>query len=172
MPRADAMALATVDAAGRPSLRMVLYKGASAGGLRFYTNFGSRKARDLAANPQAALLFHWQPLHRQIRVEGRVERLPDEDSDAYFASRDREHRLSAWASPQSAPIASRSELVGRMDALRARFGEGPVPRPDFWGGYRLVPDRFEFWQGRDHRLHDRLAYEREGDGWRIVRLAP
>ena len=171
-PQAYAMALATVDAAGRPGLRMVLYRGLSAGALRFYTNYASRKAHELAANPHAALLFHWQPLRRQVRIEGRVAPLPAADSDAYFATRDRESQLGAWASRQSTPIASREALLAGMERMRERFAGQAVPRPPNWGGYGLVPDAFEFWQNRPNRLHDRLRYEHSGDAWRVERLSP
>ncbi|HKI97950.1 MAG TPA: pyridoxamine 5'-phosphate oxidase [bacterium] len=167
-----AMALATVDGEGRPSLRMVLFRQVADGAFRFYTNCGSRKAAELAANPAAALLFHWHPLGRQVRLEGRVSPLADEDSDAYFATRDRESQLGAWASRQSAPLASREALQAEMARMRERFADRPVPRPEHWGGYGLVPERFEFWQNRPNRLHDRFRYERESGGWRVERLSP
>lgn len=171
-PQPDAMALATVDGAGRPSLRMVLYRGRSEGGFRFFTNYRSRKGEELAANPQAALLFYWQPLRRQVRIEGHVEMLPGEESDAYFDSRDPESRLAAWASRQSASLPSREALLEDMERMRERFsGESP-PRPGFWGGYRLLPRRFEFWQNRPNRLHDRMLYVSEDEGWRAERLSP
>lgn len=168
----EAMGLATVGPDGRPALRMVLYKGLSGGGLRFFTNHDSRKARELAANPAAALLFYWQPLRRQVRVEGRVERLSAEESDAYFAGRDPESRLGAWASAQSAPLPQRATLEARVEAERRRFAGREIPRPPFWGGYRLLPTYLEFWQGRDNRLHDRFAYTLAGEGWRLERLYP
>lgn len=172
IPLAEAMTLATVGANGRPSARMVLYKGQSGGGLRFFTNFGSRKAEDLRACPYAALVFHWATLQRQMRIEGRVERLSDEESDAYFATRPRESQLGAWASPQSQIIGSREELERRFDELAERYADGPIPRPDQWGGYRVVPEVVEVWVGRDARLHDRYRFTRQAQGWSRVRLAP
>ncbi len=168
----DAMALSTVGADGRPSSRLVLLRGLDARGFSFYTNYESAKARALAANPYAALTFGWLALHRQVRIEGDVERLPEAESDAYFASRPRAARLGAWASPQSAVIASRAELERALADVEARFADGEVPRPAHWGGFLVRPERVEFWQGRAGRLHDRLRYEREGDGWRLERLAP
>jgi pyridoxamine 5'-phosphate oxidase len=171
-PQPHAMGLATVDAQRRPSLRMVLFRGLAGGALRFYTNYTSRKARELSANPAAALLFHWPFLGRQVRIEGRVSPLPAADSDAYFATRDRESQLGAWASAQSTPLASREVLLEELERMRARFAGGPVPRPEHWGGYGLVPGRFEFWQNRPNRLHDRFRYTRQEPGWRVERLAP
>jgi pyridoxamine 5'-phosphate oxidase len=168
---ANAMALATVDAAGQPSVRIVLLKDADARGLTFYTNYESRKADDLAANDRAAVAFYWRSLDRQVRVEGRVERVPAGESDAYFASRPLEARWSAAASSQSRPVDSREALEAQVADIRREHGEH-VPRPAFWGGYRLRPHAFEFWQGRPNRLHDRLRYERHDGGWRRVRLAP
>jgi pyridoxamine 5'-phosphate oxidase len=169
----EAAALATADAAGRPSARMVLLKGVDEQGLCFYTNRESRKAGELAANPYAALVLYWQPLDRQVRVEGRVEQLDDEASLAYFRQRPHGSRLAAWASPQSQPIAGREELERRYAEAESRFaGEADVPLPPFWGGYRLVPDVVELWHGRQNRLHDRIRYDRAGDAWRRARLAP
>jgi pyridoxamine 5'-phosphate oxidase len=168
----DAVALATATPDGRPSVRTVLYKGMSGGAPAFYTNYTSRKARELDVNPRAALLFYWSALTRQIRVEGHVERLSAAESDAYFATRDRESQLGARASPQSQPIASREALERRFEAVEREFEGRPVPRPDTWGGYRLVPGMIEFWIGREHRLHDRYLYARTAGGWAFQRLAP
>ena len=167
-----ACTLATADAEGRPSARVVLLKHADERGFVFYTNYASRKAQQLAENPWAALVFHWAPLQRQVRVEGRVERVPEAESDAYFASRGHGSRIGAWASKQSQPLPSRAHLVARVAKLEARFAGREVPRPEFWGGYRLVPQRIEFWWNQLHRLHDRLLYTRDGDGWAIERLYP
>lgn len=167
----EAMALATADPSGAPSLRMVLLKGYDQRGFTFHTNYGSRKGRELAANPQAALLFYWREPGRQVRIEGTVERTSREDSDAYYRTRPPGARLSAWASPQSEPVASRAELEKRVEDARARFAGDP-PLPETWGGLRVVPTAYEFWVHDDDRLHDRFRYERDGDGWRIQRLAP
>lgn len=168
----ESMTLATVGADGRPSARVVLYKGLSEGGLRFFTNYQSRKGQELAHAKYAALVFHWAPLERQVRVEGTVEKLSPEESDAYFATRPRESQLGAWASPQSEPIESREELEQRVDELAKRYEGGPVPRPPHWGGYRVVPERIEVWIGRGARLHDRFRFTRAEQGWSHVRLAP
>ena len=167
----NAMSVATVGANGRPSSRIVLLRQWDTRGFVFYTNYGSRKGTELGAQPFAALLFWWGGLERQIRIEGAVERVLDVESDAYFATRPRGHRLSAWASQQSAVVADRETLRSAMADAEARFAD-EVPRPPFWGGYRVVPDRFEFWQGRPNRVHDRIAYERGDDVWTILRLSP
>jgi pyridoxamine 5'-phosphate oxidase len=173
VPTPEAMALATADGEGSPSARMVLLRGVDERGFQFFTGYGSRKGAELAANPAAALLWHWQPVGRQVRVEGRAERLQEVDSDAYFRTRPPESQLGAWASDQSAVISSRAELDRALEAARERFAQGPVPRPARWGGYRLVPHTLEFWQHANHRLHDRFRYTPEpGGGWRIDRLAP
>ncbi len=170
----NAMVLATADAQGAPSARVVLLKGLDARGFGLFTNQASRKARDLEANPRGALVFFWGPLERQVRAEGYVERLPDGDADAYWAKRPRESQLGAWASLQSERVGSRAELESNLAAARARFpASAPVPRPAHWGGYLLAPTRVEFWQGRPARLHDRLLYTRRADGsWALERLAP
>lgn len=171
VPVPEAAALATATADGAPSARMVLVKGFEERGLSFFSNYGSRKGGELEANPRAALLFHWSSLGRQVRVEGQVERLPAAESDAYFATRPRQAQLGAHASRQSSPLASREELERRLAELDA---ESPpeVPRPEWWGGYLLVPAAWEFWQHRDSRLHDRFRYEPTDAGWLIARLAP
>ena len=168
----NAVALATADADAVPSVRHVLLRSADARGFVFYTNHESRKGRELRANPRAALVALWRELDRQVSVAGRVERVGDAESDAYFATRPRGARIGAWASPQSAVLRDRAELDRNVGEVEARFGEADVPRPPFWGGYRLVPASFEFWQGRAYRLHDRFRYEREPTGWRLDRLAP
>lgn len=172
LPDPNAMTLATVDADGRPSTRVLLLKGCDAAGFVFYTNYRSRKARDLAANPLAAMQFHWPELERVVRIEGRVARTSDAESDAYFRTRPLDSRIGAWASPQSEVIPSRAVIVAEAARYGAKFLLDP-PRPPHWGGYRLVPDRFEFWQGRRSRLHDRLQYTLQSDGqWQRERLAP
>jgi pyridoxamine 5'-phosphate oxidase len=172
LPAPEAMALATATAEGRPSVRMVLLKGADERGFDFFTNYESRKAGELEANAQAALLFHWQPLGRQVRIEGRVARIPNEESEAYFRTRPLESRLAAWASPQSRVLASRDELERLYAEAVERFPGDEVPLPPHWGGFRLEPESYEFWQHGDDRLHDRVRYEREDRGWRRARLAP
>ncbi|MCW4462078.1 pyridoxamine 5'-phosphate oxidase [Sphingomonas sp. BT-65] len=168
----NAMALATVDAAGQPSLRMVLLKGHGPGGFVFYTNRESRKADELAAVPRAALLFHWKTLRRQIRIEGPVSLAGEAESDAYFASRSRDSQLGAWASDQSRPLDTRATFEARYEAMRDRFEGQDVPRPPHWGGYRVMPERIEFWQDRAHRLHERRVFIREGDAWTEGLLYP
>jgi pyridoxamine 5'-phosphate oxidase len=168
----NAVALATADAAGHPSVRMVLLKGLSDAGFVFYTNQQSRKGGELAANPHAALLFHWKSLRRQVRVEGPVEPVSDAEADAYFASRGRSSQLGAWASDQSRPLADRATLEGKLEEVKARFGDGPVPRPPHWSGYRVVPQRIEFWSDGNARLHHREVFERDGDGWTMSLLNP
>jgi pyridoxamine 5'-phosphate oxidase len=171
LPEPNAMTLATVGADGRPSTRVVLIKGLDARGVCWYTNYASRKGRELAGSPFAALQFHWVELERVVRIEGRVEKVSAEDSDAYFQSRPLDSRIGAWASPQSEVITSRAVLVGNAAKFGAKFLLNP-PRPPHWGGYRLVPDTWEFWQGRKSRLHDRLRYRLAGGAWVRERLAP
>ncbi|MCC6163294.1 MAG: pyridoxamine 5'-phosphate oxidase [Acidobacteria bacterium] len=172
VPEPNAMTLATVGVTGRPSSRPVLIKDFDARGIVWYTNYESRKADDLAAHPFAALQFHWVEQERVVRIEGRVEKVSDEESDAYFASRPLASRLGAWASPQSREIESRASLAAKAAEYGLKFGLHP-PRPPHWGGYRLIPDYWEFWQGRASRLHDRITYRLQPDGsWRKARLAP
>jgi pyridoxamine 5'-phosphate oxidase len=171
LPLPNAMTLATATAAGRPAARAVLLKGVDAGGFVFYTNYASRKARELAANPHAALVFVWTELERQVRIEGAIEKVSAEESDAYFASRPLGSRLGAWASPQSMVLPSRLALATKVAAIVLRYGKHP-PRPPHWGGYRVLPEAIEFWQGRRSRLHDRLLYTKQAGGWKIERLAP
>lgn len=168
----DAMALATVDADGAPDARMVLLKGFGPDGFRFFTNLGSAKAGQLEATPSAALILYWRELDRQVRIRGGVEKLPAADDDAYFSSRSRDARIGAWASPQSQPIADRGTLDAGVTEAGERFADDDIPRPEFWGGFLVRPERIEFWQGQAARLHDRFVYTRAGDGWEIQRLAP
>jgi pyridoxamine 5'-phosphate oxidase len=166
------MVLATADRSGRPSARVVLLKGCDDRGFVFFTHYDSRKGRDLAENPRAALVFYWPDFDRQVRVEGTVETTSREESEAYFQSRPLGAQIGAAASRQSEPIASREELEGVVLEIAGRFGEGPVPCPESWGGYRVVPDEIEIWQGRENRLHDRFRYRRQPEGWKIDRLSP
>lgn len=173
----NAMALATADAQGRPSLRMVLLRGLDSRGFTFFTNYESRKGEQLLANPNAALCFHWKSLRRSVRVEGAAERVTDEEADAYFGSRPRASQIGAWASRQSRPLEGRFELEKRVAQFTAKFGLGAVPRPPYWSGFRIVPSRIEFWEDRPFRLHDRLVYHRRDDAdsrvsWETERLFP
>ena len=169
---ANAMTLATASAGGMPSARIVLLKDFDERGFVFYTNYNSRKGRELLENAYAALVFWWQPLERQVRVEGLVEKLPAEESDAYFLTRPRGSQLGAWASPQSGEISNREELEERLSKYATQFEDAPMKRPSHWGGYVVKPSRIEFWQGRPDRVHDRVVYQRDESGWRVVRLAP
>jgi pyridoxamine 5'-phosphate oxidase len=168
----EAMALATATPDGRASVRMVLLKGHGPDGFVFYTNQRSRKGEELAANPHAALLFHWKPLRRQIRIEGPVSIVSSEEADAYFASRSRDSQLGAWASDQSRSLPSRAEFEKKYEDMRAKYDGQDIPRPSHWGGFRVTPETFEFWTDRPHRLHERRVFTRQGDGWREGLLYP
>ncbi len=172
VPLPNAMALATATRDGKPSLRFVLLKDISEQGFSFYTHSVSAKGRQIADNPDVALVFYWSPMHRQVRVEGRAHLLSDEEADAYFNTRPQDSRVAVWVADQSAEVESREFLESRMAEMALRYPDEDVPRPATWVGYRVVPERIEFWQGRESRLHDRLLYTREGTGWKIVRLAP
>jgi pyridoxamine 5'-phosphate oxidase len=169
---AEAMTLATVTPDGAPSARVVLLRGCDERGFVFFTNYDSRKGEDLSGNPRAALCFHWKSLERQVRIEGRAETVSDAEGDAYFARRARESQIGAWASDQSRELDSRATLERRTVEMEKRFAGGPVPRPPRWSGFRVIPDRVEFWEERPHRLHDRVVYRRDGEGWRKFRLYP
>ena len=168
----NAMALATVDSDGRPSVRIVLMKARGPEGFVFYTNQRSRKGDELAHNPHAALLFHWKSLRRQVRIEGNVSPVSDQEADAYFASRSRDSQLGAWASNQSSPLASRAEFEKRYEEMKAKVEGQDVPRPPHWGGFRVAPETIEFWTDRPHRLHERRLFKREGDSWSEGLLYP
>ncbi len=167
-----AMMLSTADANGNPSARIVLLKEIDDSGFVFYTNYRSRKGKDLKGNPKAALTFFWDELRRQIRIEGSIEKISRETSKEYFSSRPRESQIGAWVSAQSSVIPNREILENKFDELDEKFGNEEIPLPDFWGGYRLIPSYFEFWQGRENRLHDRICYKKENDEWKIFRIAP
>ncbi len=169
---ANAMCVATVNPDGQPSSRMVLMRGLDARGLVFYTSYDSRKGQDLSHNPRIAATFYWGSLHRQVRIEGIATKLSDDESDRYFASRPRGHQLGAWASEQSETVVKRDELLERLEHFEQRFEGEEVPRPHSWGGYVIAPQRFEFWQGRDNRMHDRIEYSRASRGWALRRLQP
>jgi pyridoxamine 5'-phosphate oxidase len=172
LPEPTAFALATVGQDGQPSVRMLLLKDVTPAGFVFYTNLASRKGRDLLARPHAAMCFHWQPIDRQVRIDGRVDQVPDHEADSYFATRPRSSQLGAWASLQSETMAHRGELDQRFADFEAKFAGRPVPRPPYWSGFRLVPERIEFWISQPSRLHVRHLYSRDAAGWRIENLYP
>ena len=172
LPEPTAMTLATVDSQGQPSARLVLLKAVDDRGFVFYTNLRSRKGRELATNPRAALTFHWQPLELQVRIEGIAEQVDDEEADEYFATRERGSQIGAWASDQSEPLASDADLEARVSEMERRFAGRLVPRPAHWSGFRVIPERIEFWRGRPSRLHERRLFERQGSGWRERLLYP
>ena len=166
------MMLSTADVNGNPSARIVLLKEIDDSGFVFYTNYGSRKGKDLKENPKAALTFFWDELLRQIRIEGRIEKISRESSKEYFSSRPHESQIGAWVSEQSSVIPNREILENKFDELEEKFGNKEIPLPEFWGGYKVIPNYFEFWQGRENRLHDRICYNKENDEWKIFRIAP
>jgi len=172
VPEPNALSLATIDGSGQPSVRIVLLKGIDERGFVFYTNYEGRKGRELLAQPKAALCFYWAPLDTQIRVEGSVTEVADSEADAYFATRERRSQIGAWASRQSRPIETPTALDERVAEYEKKFAGRDVPRPEFWSGFRIVPDRVEFWKGKPSRLHERHLYTRDGDGWRIETLYP
>ena len=172
LPMPNSFTLATVTPDGKPDARMLLLKGVDEKGFVFYTNYESRKADEIAKNPNAAMVFHWNELFRQVRIEGRLEKVTAEESDAYFQSRVRGSRIGAWASKQSSVISDREELEAKVREIESRYKGRHIPCPPFWGGFRLIPERIEFWQGRPSRLHDRLCFVREGIGWKMFRLSP
>lgn len=173
LPDPTAMTLATVDAEGQPDQRIVLLKHSDPVGMVFFTNYGSKKAQDIKANPKVSLHFPWHVMERQVRINGRAEKISAVETTRYFLTRPRDSQVAAWASEQSRPISSRQVLMQQFDAMKSKFLSGEIPRPDFWGGYRVIPERFEFWQGGGSRLHDRFEYTRApDDSWTIERLAP
>ena len=172
VPLPDAICLATVDSGGAPDARMVLLKGFGAEGFRFHTNYESAKGEQLTSNPNAAIVVYWRELDRQVRVRGVVERLSAEQSDEYFLTRPPERRVGAWASPQSRPLESRDELDERVREVEERFAGEEIPRPEHWGGFRLIPETYEFWEHEENRLHDRIRYRRDGESWTVERLQP